>query len=300
MLHSYAFQNFQSFAERVEISLVLNNKTPTRGWEIASPSGQRVTTALALMGANGAGKTAALKPLAFVNWFVKESFAASPDSPIPVFAHFAHVNEPTVIEVEADDTQGTLWRYVLRFNQTRVLHESLHRKRKRFAYVFERDWEAALERYVVKQQDFGMNPVEAAKVRSNTSLISAAWHHGLETAAHIVSLDVATNVTILGRDNYHRSHIPFAAKVFGEKSAARQQMSQLLSNWDLGLREVRVEEIEVTRDDGTRGKHWMAYGAHSAKRKKAELPMEFESSGTQSAFLLLSRLLPILNEGVSR
>ena len=164
MLHRYKFANFQSFLEPVEVVLTLNGKVPPSDWEATSPSGQRLTTVLGVVGPNGAGKTALLKPIVFAAWFMRNSFQAKPDSPIPITPHFAANDDPVEFELEADDEDGRLWRYVLRVTRERVLHEALYQMKERFTYVFVRDWVPASDDYRVKQQDFDFAPREARRV----------------------------------------------------------------------------------------------------------------------------------------
>ncbi len=298
MLHSFTFSNFQSFRERTEVSLVLSNKALSRGWEEVSVGGQRLSTALAVVGANGAGKTATLKPLAFAAWFVSQSFATTPESDIPLIPHFGSVGEPTEIEVEAEDNEGVQWRYALRVTQKRVLHEGLYRKRERFGYVFLRDWDEATESYVVKQQGFGLASAEARKVRPNASLISTAAQYGVEVAQRLASFNLVTNVTFIGRTNYQISHIHPATQLFAANDSLRKQMARLLTRWDLGLSDVLLREIEVTTPAGEIVKTWMPFGIHKTRDGNVvDLLMEQESSGTQSAFVLLSRLLAVLAQG---
>ncbi|MGH8259451.1 MAG: AAA family ATPase, partial [Steroidobacteraceae bacterium] len=77
MLHSYAFSNFRSFLERVEVPFTLTDKDAVSGWDRVSPmSQQRLTTAMAVLGANASGKTSLIQPLAFLAWFVRYSFSA--------------------------------------------------------------------------------------------------------------------------------------------------------------------------------------------------------------------------------
>src|SRR5687768_7009339 len=103
MLHSYAFSNFRSFREQAEVRLTLAENAPVNSWAAQSPAGSRVTTALAVFGANGSGKTSLIQPLAFLNWFIRHSFNVQPDSDVPVTPHFAAPpEEPTTFEVIAD------------------------------------------------------------------------------------------------------------------------------------------------------------------------------------------------------
>ena len=124
MLLRYSFSNFQSFREPVEVSLALNGKVPSLGWESISPSGRRLSTAMGVLGPNGAGKTALLKPVLFGAWFIRHSFHAKPDALIPIAPHFSESDEPTEFEFEADGDDGRLWRYVLQATPDRVLHEA--------------------------------------------------------------------------------------------------------------------------------------------------------------------------------
>src|SRR5688572_22513880 len=135
MLHSYAFSNFQSFRRRTEVSLVLNKKAPLTGWERTSADGTRLTTALAILGANAAGKTALLQPLAFARWFILHSFKREPDAEIGINTHRASPNEPFEFEMVAEDEKGVVWRYELKATKERVLHEALYKKKSRFVYV---------------------------------------------------------------------------------------------------------------------------------------------------------------------
>ena len=70
MLHSFAFSNFQSFRQRVEVDLTLNRKTRLTDWMVELPTGELVSKLMAVIGPNGSGKTALLKPAAFIGWFV--------------------------------------------------------------------------------------------------------------------------------------------------------------------------------------------------------------------------------------
>ena len=138
MLRSFTLQNFQSFREPVQISLELNRHTPEDGRSCTSALGTRLSKAIAVVGANASGKTTLIKSLVFVDWFVKHSFHAKPDEPIPLAAHFSATTEPSTFEVEFE-FDGREWRYRLVASRDRVHHESLYSKQSRaFSYVFTR------------------------------------------------------------------------------------------------------------------------------------------------------------------
>ena len=297
MLHKYAFSNFQSFRERTEVSWVLDKRVPDAVWSATAESGERVSTVMAVLGANASGKTALLKPILFVDWFVNHSFATETNAPLPLTPHAAALSVPSEFEVELD-FEGRLWRYTLRCTRERVLHEGLYVKHERMRYVFVREWNGKTESYDVKQQDFGFTPSEARKTRQNASLIATAAQYGVPLAQRIVDGDVMSNINSLGRINNDSAQMMRATNHFANDDVQRHALIKLLSSWDLGLSDLQIREVDVTTPDGKLEKVWLPFGIHrSANGAAFELHLGLESSGTQGAFVLLSRLLPVLASG---
>lgn len=300
MLHRYAFSNFQSFRDHTEVSLQLNGKVPQVGWEVQSLGGHRLSTVAAVIGANGSGKTSLLKPLVFAAWFLRFSFMAPVDARILVVPHFSAPDEPTEIEVEAEDVAGQLWRYVVRLTPDRVLHEALYQQKvKGFSYVFVREWDDTAQQYQIKQQDFGMAPAEARKVRPNASLVSTAAQYGVAKAQMFARINLQTNVVSTGRMPFKaNSDLPAAAQHFALNETQQAQMVTLLKSWDLGLSGVQLRELTSQVPGEEAHTVWLPFGVHADRAgRNRELSFFEESSGTQSAFVLLSRLLPVLSNG---
>lgn len=296
MLHSYTFSNFQSFRERAEVDLTISRKVTMTEWMTEAATGERVSKLMAVIGPNGSGKTALLKPIVFMSWFIANSFQLPPDADIPVTPHAAAGNEPTELECELD-FDGKLWRYVLRCTPERVLHEALYLKRERFGYVFIRDWDAATSSYLVKQQDFGLALQEARKVRPNVSLIAWAAQYDVPLAVRLTAPYVNSNVNVLGRVQIGNKDLQNAAQHFSAHLEQRKRMVQLLSAWDLGLSGVELIELSLNNPQEPNQKVWVPIGTHKNKTTQFKLPFALESSGTQGAFVLLSRLLHTLEIG---
>lgn len=297
MLHRYAFSNFQSFRERAEVSWLLDGRVPEAVWSARAASGERVSAVMAVIGANASGKTALLKPLLFVDWFLHHSFATEPAALLPFQPHAAAPTEPSEFEVDVD-FDGRLWRYTLRCTRERVLHEALYAKHDRMRYVFVREWNAAIQSYEVKQQDFGLAPSEARKVRPNASLIATAAQYGVPLAQRMVGAYMWSNVSMLGRLANDVDQVLRAADYFARQESQRQQLVRLLSAWDLGLSDLQLRKHEGLLPGGEPVSAWLPYGVHRmANGASFELPFSLESSGTQGAFVLLHRLLPVLEAG---
>lgn len=297
MLHSYTIKNFLSFGVATEVSFRLNKHAPWNGLSAADTTGQRLTKAMAVIGPNGSGKTNLLKPLAFLSWFVSSSFQSDPKAKIPVQPHFFGENQISEFEIEFD-FGGRLWRYELAVTPDRVIGEALHVKTSRlFSYVFTREWNESSQGYRIKQQDFGLNPREAEKVRENTSLISTAAQYQVPLASDFASLSLTTNVNYLGRQHFHDTDVVAASRFYANDELSMRQMSALLRSWDMGLADVSVEMLEVPNEKGEVQKVPLPFGMHRHGERIAKLPLFQESSGTQSAFVLLSRLLPVLRDG---
>src|SRR5574344_929720 len=183
MLRRLRVKNFQSIRDEVEVSLLLNARAPSDFRTLKTIDEQKATKVLALIGANGSGKTNVLKTLAFLHWFIKDSFIGlKPEDPIPVSPHFANQEHPIEFELEFE-LQGKIWLYQLTLNEQQVLHESLYRKDYRFVYIFKRDWDEQAQSYVIKLKDeFDFSLKEAQKVRLNASLIATAAQYGQSLA----------------------------------------------------------------------------------------------------------------------
>lgn len=195
------------------------------------------------------------------------------------------------------DFEGKLWRYVLRCTPQRVLHEALYQKRERFGYVFIRDWDEATNSYLVKQQDFGLAPQEARKVRQNVSLIAWAAQFGVPLAVRMTNSQVSTNVNVLGRVPMGSQDVQVAAQHFSSRPEQCKRMEQLLSAWDFGLSGIELIELSANNTQDPAQKVWVPFGKHKNKSTEFQLPFVLESSGTQGAFVLLSRLLQTLEFG---
>ena len=301
MIHKYRFKNFFSFAREMEVSFVLNRQVPDSDLVFKSPGGARLSKILAVVGPNASGKTNVLKPLGFMRWFVVHSFTGlKPDEALPVEPHF--FSGETNSEFKLDfEYEGKLYRYSLIINPQQVVHESLYVKTSRFfSFIFRRDWSEVDSAYNIRQQNFGFATREAEKVRQNTSLISTAAQYNVPCATNLGRYfkRFYCNVADSGRVHFEDDDIFASAEFFHGQPALRAQMSNILSNLDLGLAEVIIEARDyVDKESGKNEETIIPYGVHRKDKQEQKLPLWYESSGTQTAFVWLEYILQALEHG---
>ena len=156
--------------------------------------------------------------------------------------------------------------YTLVINPERVVHEALHQKTSKFfSFIFRRDWFAADSAYDIRQQNFGFAVREAEKVRQNASLISTAAQYNVPCAQELVNyfLTFHTNVRLDGRVHIEPSEMLETSGYFHKRPALRTQMSDILSNLDLGLAEVIIESnYYVEKETGNTREAKIPLGIH--------------------------------------
>ena len=300
MLHTLRFSNFFSFADETEVSFVLDSRSNgTESSFTSAATDRRLSKLLAVIGANGAGKTNVIKALDFVCWFVTKSFFMEPRHSLAVKPHAFEASGASHFELEFE-AHGKLYRYALVLNKERVLSESLRLKTSRlFSTLFSREWNAETGTESIKQHNFGLPQKQAEKVKPLASLISMAEQFGVETAHAIVEVlgRRHSNVSAIGRQAFQGApDVLGAAKFFADSETHRSRMAALLNQWDFGLKDVRLETRRAMRE-GKEEEVLLPFGIHSDGEHELKLPMFAESSGTQAAFVLLADLLPILAEG---
>jgi AAA15 family ATPase/GTPase len=298
MIKNLSFRNFYSFADETVIDFSLGKKPTPSGHDI-TVKGERYNKAIAVVGANGSGKTQFLKPLAFLSWFVTESFLGSaPEHTIPFVPHRLHSDKNTYFELEFM-LKGVDYRYQLELTQNEVLSEALFEKTSsQFSYLFKR--EKTARGYSFKQKGFPFSKAQAEKLRGNASLLAAAHNYDVSEAHPFIEFfsRIESNVISSGRRHFQHGAIIEAAEKFQKTPALLERMSEAMSAFDLGLDSVEIRKLTGHDDTGKEEQIFVPFGVHTTKDGQSfELPFFEESSGTQSAFVLLGPILKTLQQG---
>lgn len=298
MLISLRFKNFYSFAEETVIDFAVGKQPMASGFDIALPA-QRLNKVIAVVGANGAGKTQLIKPLAFLSWFVSSSFLEqSPEQLIPYFPHVLHADEETSLTLQFV-LDGREYRYQVVLHQQRVTSEILSvRTSTQFSYLFKR--ERAGQRFHFKEKGFPFPAKIAEGLRDNASLLAAAYAYDVDQAKPFVRFfrSMLSNVASTGRSGFRSGEIFRVAEVYQQNPILKSRMVEALQEFDLGIADIQFEQMERTGEDGQTTVIHFPFGLHQdAGGKWFKLPFFEESNGTQSAFVVLERVLQVLNTG---
>jgi uncharacterized protein len=311
MIHSFTFKNFCSFAEAATISFVDMRK----GIEIKnnmfcnSPSGECLSKVTTLIGPNASGKTSALKALAFLRWFVNDSFVSlKGEEEIPLDAFAFSNDRDSISEFELIfEHKGKVYKYVLHVCKAHVVLEELYSKKQtqHFTYLFRRGWDHENQTTKITQRVPELK-TEIVKdvLRKNVSLIAASVAIKNDALIDVSGFwqTIISNVYRMGKSwdtsSLGKDRLFDAATDYQKNQSLFGKAVQFLKDIDLGLDDIRIEEGEARHaKTGEIKKVYLPYGIHKVEGKEYSLPFVFESSGTKNMFVLLNYIFPVIELG---
>ncbi|MFV1980485.1 MAG: ATP/GTP-binding protein [Rhodothermia bacterium] len=303
MIRSLSFENFFSFRGKTTLDFTVGKQAPQTNLFAPTPTGDRVAKAIALIGANGSGKTNILRAFVFMRWFAVESFRnLEPNEDIPFVPYqFRDEEKPTHFRLEFELGEDH-YAYSLSLTREKVLSERLellNRVSQRFRYLVVRE-ETGSGEYELRSQDFELNDRAMGSIlRSNASIISTGRytdHPGLAAIGEYLRSSVS-NIDLPGRF-LMKDRIIDAAGRYASQSRLREDASDILRDLDLGLHSFEIETRSLRfEDDQEQAEVHIPLGIHRVNGQNYRLPFIFESGGTRSLFVLLSELLTVLDRG---
>ncbi|MBN1517690.1 AAA family ATPase [Candidatus Sumerlaeota bacterium] len=296
MLHAFRARNFYSFKDTVEVSFVLNQKAPDSLYIAQAPSGARLNKVMAVVGPNGSGKTNLLKIPTYLRWLMLYSFQMlEPDAPLRFNPFFLQAKQNSELGIDFE-INGQIYSYEIVLSEQSILDETLHLKGKRSRNLIHRTTDPVTKKTTVRS-DWGIKSSMITKIlRPNSTIVSLLKQTEDKDSESVVRYFNQFSSNVHGHNMYKLSDndILAAAEYFYQRSDMKQEVDSMLANFDLGLRQVEIRKII---DDDKKEEFYLPYGAHQIGKKKIMLPFWQESSGTQSLFVLLSDILPVLNSG---
>lgn len=308
MLRQLTLENFCSFRERGDLTLTTGAKTPTDDSFVESRCGDKITVLCGVFGANASGKTNLLKALAFLNFFIRHSYRnLKPDAPIPVDPFIDGDGKPVKLSVEFEG-QGRLYRYELTLTPAAVVEERLQQRSddtRSFRTLLLRK---AGKRGPLLSQPEDFTDLDALRAllkdRPNASMLSAGLVTGRPEFNKVLASfgRFETNVDRFGKaeivQGNRASEVIECARYFQENPHFKADVEDRLKRADLGIDAFFIRDVEVP--DAETGKMHtvpIPFVAHQSGKRRFELPLTHESSGTKRLFVLLGAFLPVLTEG---
>ncbi len=312
MIHSFTFKNFCSFSEEATISFEdIRKGLETQSNMFAdSPTGARLSKVTTVIGPNASGKTNALKALAFLSWFVRNSFVGlegeKEQIPVDTFAFSDQKEKPSEFEIVFEHKEET-YKYILHLCRTHVIKEDLYRKDKKtnhFNYLFKRAWKDNTKKSEISQRINLKTEVVKEILRKNVSLIAAsvAIKNDMLTEISTFWQTIFTNVYRMGKAwdtaSLGEQKLFQAAEFYDENPQLFIKAVAFLEDIDLGLEAIRITVGEAHNEKtGEKIQVYLPFGVHLVDKKEHQLPFAFESSGTKNMFVLLHFLLPAIEQG---
>ncbi len=312
MIHSFTFKNFCSFLEESTINFenIRKGQETQSNMFATSSTSTRISKITTVIGPNASGKTNALKALAFLSWFVRNSFVGlegeNEKIPVDAFAFSDNNKNPSEFEI-VFDYKGETYKYLLHLCPTHVIKEELYKKDKKtnhFNYLFKRTWASADQRSEISQRINLKTEVIEKILRKNVSLIAASIAIKNDFLSDMSSFwrKIISNVNRTGKSwdiaSSGKQNLFQAAEKYNKDKDLFEKAVSFLKDIDLGLEDINISEGEIQNSTtGETKKIFLPYGVHLVDSKKYSLPFAFESSGTKNMFVLLHFLLPAIKLG---
>ncbi|WP_165918455.1 AAA family ATPase [Vibrio crassostreae] len=287
-------------------------------------SGLKIAKVMAVLGANGAGKSNMLKPLSFLSWFIPHSFGAREKSDlIPIFPHSLNKEENSSIEVDFvlpkwngdEGDRDFEFKYKVVLNQKKVIFEELKVKTSRlFSRIFTREIDEKTNKYSVKlNSTLGPDiPTSIlARAPKNCSLISYIFEitddldfsidednsHGLIYLAYSYFQNASSNIVLMG--SYQLSdNLDEATEFYINEPEYFDFAKSLIMKYDLGITDIEFEtKLVMDTETGNEEERIIPMCLHSSNEDTFRIPIFLESSGTKSAYCVLATIALSLKTG---
>lgn len=306
MIKYIRFNNFYSYLDDTEVSFEVGKQATSSAYDFTLETAQdtyRLNKVMAVLGANGSGKTQLLKAFAFLSWFLNQSVISSHNEEINISPFILNEAENSYFELVffAKNEQDILdeYRYEISLNKKQIIKENLYVKTSRqFSYIFKRYLTADKISY---QHNGFLRPTIALDAPKNISLLGYSQASKEPHPIALVILDklkqTIFNISSGGRIDINRNVLR-TTKLLSDNFNLKTIAEQLLCKFDTGIKRLEIKPVILISDDNQPKETLMPFGIHQmADGTEFELHFFQESNGTQSAYNLLGLILPILNGG---
>ncbi len=281
MLLRFGARNFYCFKEGIEISFELGANCPK-----SLSKNKKISNLICVKGANGSGKTSALKIISFIKYFCSDSFSLKPEDEIGIDSYFFN-DDPIDLFCEAE-IDGTKYRYEASVTAKKIISESLYRKKKKMIEVFQRK-NNELSKCIDEFSD-----LKNIKLRSNASIISTAHQYQSNSIVKIYDFfqKMITNVISIGRVDLFANYNANARFYYNDKELF-DFAKKVIKKCDPGISDINIH----TRKNEEGSAIYYPVFKHAAKVNNNFLTYYSQSSGTRALFNVLPAYQHALKSG---
>jgi AAA15 family ATPase/GTPase len=292
MLKSFTLSNFYSIGiEPQTLSFEVSKKDLLN--ESFSERGSSYFTLLAgIVGANGSGKSNILRGLSFLISLIRSSYLThSPDKELLYFPHALYRDKDSFMEIEFFN-EGELYRYTIIFTRTQIKKEVLAKKTNRFVNIFSLNREA--------KNNFKIPEIDINKVDKQRFLDcqEVPILSGLLNTGYLPQI-VFFNQCHFAVDTLDRfiGYFRVEDQLF-KNQALQKRVINLAKTTDMGIIDLSFYNYAGKNNLGeTENSNMLQFKHKTDTGHEFELFFGQESHGTQTAFDLFLKIIPVLENG---
>ena len=295
MIHSYTCKNFFSIRGEAEVLFSVNEFAPET-YLYKQDTHERVSLIETVIGPNASGKTNVIKSIAFIKHLI--AYSASDDVEKEILTMpYANSEEPTKLSVKFS-VGKRLFEYSFSVTRERILEERLREQsfsaaRLTYKTLFSRRWKNG--RYSVANRVFKVST--DMKWRQNASMVSQILlaqndPFAAEIVAYWREKVVTTNVWYGGnRDDRAQNNDAMTKHAIDDlyrNTPLLTSAKDILRSIDVGFDDFEREELQIEGKRHHKIKHRYA-------KNNFAISLDFESSGTKRAIVILRDMLRALS-----
>lgn len=291
MLLKASIENFMSIGDKQTIDFTITKKDKLNDAS-TNICGKYVNNIACIMGANGSGKSNALKALSFIINFMFDSYKQPTQLNYKKFKLYENKNTKFSLEFISNDK---IYNYKITLNNKEIIEESLSKKKQRQNNVFE------LKRYkenidIKTSFKLNNNDKERLKELKTTSALSFFINTG-----YLKDIENILNYSNINEENFP---LMFKIGIINGLLYKYQELSKeifgLIQNTIKNCINFGFSELFFDNDIGPTGKSEKTIFFRHISKKTGEsfnLSINEESLGTQEAILLTTMIVRSLDTG---
>ncbi|OIK10067.1 ATP-binding protein [Bacillus sp. MUM 13] len=300
MLITFNVKNFMSFRDATTLSLESEPITEHEDTHTFEHQETKLLKTAVIYGANASGKSNLLKAMKVMRDLIlnssKESTATEGINVTPFLLNTHSANEPTIFEIEFIH-KDLIYRYGFSVDKKKVHEEWLYLKELK---LFDRKG----NKYDLPKSSPFHNEGKGlqAKTRDNALFLSVVANFNGKIALDIQSW-IEDFKFISGMDNRSMNQIGDLL----DKPSYKEKILKLIRAADIGIEDLKVEEIEYTFGDSVLPKNFKGQILYSVRKTFNEEEQEAglqtfdvrlsESEGTKKFLALVGPIIEILENG---